>query len=151
MPVLLVGLLALAACANTGVEIAPEKFGPEQTRSAESVLRVSAGASKAVLGWSQDRFFGGFNVADGKTFRGKRVEAAGVADAAPAAGYRTQRQGDGSAGAGGNFVYRIDEGLEEGRRYLLRLHFAELEGLRKGERQFDMFLNGDAEPIRPLA
>ena len=144
-PVIAIGLLALAACTSTeGPEV--EKLSPEGTRSAESVLRVSAGADNPVAGWSQDRFFGGFNVADGKTFRGKRVRA-GVADAAPAAVYRTQRQGDGSANAGGNFVCRIDEGLKEGQRYLLRLHFAELENLNAGERQFDVFLNGDAEPI----
>ena len=93
-----------------------------------SSLCINSGGG-AVGTFGADAFFtGGFPYATSAA-----IDTAGVANAAPAAVYQSERYG--------NFSYTLD-GLTPGTAYGLRLHFAEIFWLAPGQRVFHVRING---------
>jgi len=93
---------------------------------ATDVFAVDAGSSASVGSFAADTsFLGGSPY----TNVGVNVATAGVAYAAPAALYQTQRQGE--------FSYKIS-GLAPGSAHTVRLHFAEIWFSQSGQRKFNI-------------
>jgi len=96
--------------------------------SASAAYRINCGAG-AVSPFAADQFAnGGSTWADGSV-----VSTAGVANAAPAATYHSERYG--------NFTYTFGS-LTAGSNYTARLHFAETKYTSSGARVFDVLING---------
>jgi hypothetical protein len=84
------------------------------------------------------RFLADQDFSGGNTFTASSpVSTAGVADAAPAGIYASERAGEHGTG----FSYAIP-GLEPGRAYTVRLHFAEIYYTAKAQREFGIAING---------
>ncbi|HXU80852.1 MAG TPA: PQQ-dependent sugar dehydrogenase [Polyangia bacterium] len=96
--------------------------------SGTKVFQINSGGG-AVSPFSADQSFSG-----GTTFSaGAAVSTAGVANAAPAAVYQSERYG--------NFSYTLG-GLTAGAAYTVRLHFAEIFWTAAGQRRFNVSING---------
>jgi beta-galactosidase len=98
-----------------------------QGRLTTAVYRINSGGG-AVGAFSADQYASG-----GHTWSDGSVSTAGVANAAPAAVYQSERYG--------NFAYTFP-GLTPGARYVTRLHFAETKWNRAGARVFNVSVNG---------
>ena len=99
-----------------------------QPSSGTPVYQVNSG-STAVAPFSSDQFASAGNTFSGST----AVSTAGVANAAPAAVYQTERFGD--------FTYTFPN-LTPNAGYTVRLHFAELYHTSSGSRLFNVNVNG---------
>jgi beta-glucanase (GH16 family) len=92
------------------------------------IYRVNSGGA-AVSPFSADQFFSG-----GNTFgSGSAISTSGVANAAPAAVYQTERYG--------NHTYTFGS-LTPNAAYTVRLHFAEIYWTAVGQRRFNVAING---------
>jgi hypothetical protein len=92
------------------------------------IYRINAGGG-AVGSFSADQFFSGGN----EYSTGTAVVTSGVANAAPAALYQTERFG--------NHAYTLGS-LSAGASYTVRLHFAEIWATAAGVRIFNVSING---------
>src|SRR6478752_3126568 len=92
-----------------------------------AVYRVNCGAG-AVGSFSADQYVSG-----GNTWSSGSVSTTGVANAAPAAVYASERYG--------NYAYTFGS-LQAGASYVVRLHFAETKFNTSGARQFNVDING---------
>jgi hypothetical protein len=92
------------------------------------VYQLNSGGG-AVSPFAADQFSSGGNV----YATGAAVSTAGVANAAPAAVYQTERFG--------NFTYSLGA-LASGTTYTVRLHFAEIYWTSSGQRRFNVAING---------
>ncbi|HEX5322998.1 MAG TPA: malectin domain-containing carbohydrate-binding protein, partial [Capsulimonadaceae bacterium] len=117
-----------------GIEVVPLS-GQNSPPAPKIVAQINAGGSSAGS-FAADTGFSGGSVGAFKA----AVNTAGVANAAPAAVYQTQRFG--------NFGYNVT-GLTPGASYTVRLHFAESwfgpgmpGGGGKGSRVFNIAVNG---------
>jgi len=92
-----------------------------------AVYRINCGGG-AVGSFSADQFVSG-----GNTWSSGTVSTTGVANAAPAAVYQSERYGNHSYNFGG---------LEPGASFVVRLHFAETKFNAAGARVFNVLING---------
>src|SRR4051812_44831291 len=120
----LVAALCLLACSS---ELAPETAQtPESLTTAVSRINCGGGA---ISPFSADQFATGGSPWTANT----SVSIAGVANAAPATVYQSERYG--------NHSYTVGS-LTSGASYTVRLHFAETKWLSSGARVFNVLING---------
>ena len=93
--------------------------------------RINCGSSTAVSPFTADQYFSGGT----QSSYSKTITVSGVANAAPAAVYQTERYG--------NSTYTFP-GLTASSSYTVRLHFAELYWTAAGKRLFNVTINGAA-------
>jgi len=108
-----------------------EGNGEEATGSQRAPLsapvRINCGAG-SVSPFNADQFFSGGNT----WTSANRVDTSGVANAAPASVYQSERYG--------NFTYAFD-GLGASVPFVVRLHLAETNFTSSGGRKFNVFIN----------
>src|SRR5690349_9703470 len=126
-------ILAVTLCISCAMACSAGAPGEEielgdQREALTAVFRINCGGG-AVSPFSGDQYAsGGTTWADNIS-----VSTTGVANAAPAAVYGSERYG--------NFTYTFD-GLTAGASYTVRLHFAETHYTTTGARVFNVVVNG---------
>jgi len=120
----LLATLCFIACSAPGGD---KEVTELQGQLTTAVYRINSG-SGPVGSFSGDQYVSG-----GYTWSEGNVSTSGVANAAPAAVYQSERYG--------NFAYTFP-GLTPGARYVTRLHFAETKWNRSGARVFNVSVNG---------
>jgi hypothetical protein len=119
--------LALFGCAPAGDGEATADLAI-RSEGLTAVVQINSGGS-TVGGFVADRSFSG-----GQTYsNANAITTTGVADAAPAAVYQSERYGD--------FTYSM-VGLAPSTAYTVRLHFAEIWFTEANRRVFDVAING---------
>lgn len=121
-------LLTLASCGpapGSGASNASDMA----RESLVAVTQINSGSTAGIGSFEADRSFSG-----GSTYLSTNtINTAGVANAAPAAVYQSERYG--------NFSYTIG-GLASAASYTVRLHFAEIVYSGAGHRIFNVSING---------
>src|SRR6478736_5558832 len=115
----------------SGLELFPP--ANQAPLTVEPILRLNGGGDEAVGSFEADQFV----VGGGTYSNGNEITTSGVANAAPAAVYQSERWG--------NFSYTLD-GLAPGAQYVVRLHFAEIYFSTPGSRAFNVSIN-DAQVL----
>jgi beta-glucanase (GH16 family) len=111
----------LTATSTVNVTVSP-------VSGSSPIVQINSGGG-AVAPFSADQFAGG-----GSTYStGNAITTSGIANAAPAAVYQSERYG--------NFIYTIG-GLTPSGAYTVRLHFAEIYWTAVGQRVFHVAING---------
>ncbi len=119
-------LLGLLGCSGTPGGNDSEQL--EQSAVSTAIYQINSGGN-ATGSFAADEFFSG-----GTPFAGTNaVTTSGVANAAPAAVYQTERYG--------NMSYSFT-GLTASATYTVRLHFAEIYFTSAGSRVFNVGING---------
>jgi len=129
MPLVLFAASGVFACSpHVGGTDANDAQTRQESVTAPAVYQVDSGGG-AVSPFTADQFATGgfgFNVSNA-------VSTTGVANAAPAAVYQSERYG--------NFSYNFGS-LTPNASYTVRLHFAEIYFTSAGARQFNVLVNG---------
>src|SRR5260370_1103791 len=122
----LIGMIMLLCC-MIGL-FAASLFTSAASVHAASNVQINAGGSAASPFVADTDFTGGATAATTHT-----IDTSGVSNPAPLAVYQSNRYG--------NFTYTIP-GLTPGASYTVRLHFAETYWTKRGQRVFNVSLNG---------
>jgi len=123
----LTAALCVVGCSQdaNGVD---DSFANQRQTLTTPIYRINSGGG-AVSPFSSDQFVsGGWDWTTGTT-----VSTSGVANAAPASVYQSERYG--------NFTYAFPN-LTPGASYTVRLHFAETKFSTAGMRRFNVLING---------